>query len=53
MSGQYNIAGSENRLTEAGKPSPMAMAQAIVDLPVPLGPIIMLRSGPGANSIEV
>jgi hypothetical protein len=28
----------------------MAMAQAIVLLPVPFGPIIMLRAGPGRNS---
>ena len=39
--------------TEAGNPSPIAMAQAMVDFPVPFGPIIMLRSGPGKNSTEV
>lgn len=41
---------SERARTFVGKPSPMAMAQAIVLLPVPFGPMIMLRAGPGRNS---
>ncbi|CAJ0760937.1 19047_t:CDS:2, partial [Entrophospora sp. SA101] len=34
------------------QPKPRAMAQTIVLLPVPLGPIIILRFGPGLNSTE-
>ena len=39
-----------SKRTFAGKPNPMAMAQAMVLLPVPFGPMIMLRAGPGRNS---
>lgn len=39
-----------SKRTLAGKPNPMAMAQAMVLLPVPFGPMIMLRAGPGRNS---
>ena len=39
-------------LTDGAPLRPMQSAQAIDDFPVPLGPKIMLRFGPGRNSTK-
>lgn len=39
-------------LTLGWYPNPRAMADTIVLFPVPFGPIIMLRFGPGLNSTK-
>ena len=52
LSAALQIPISAKLSTFGGKPSPMAMAAAMVLFPVPLGPRIMLRCGPGANSMK-
>lgn len=49
---QYIQAGVNACLTFGGKFNPRAIAQAILLLPVPLGPMIMFKYGPGLNSTK-
>jgi hypothetical protein len=49
VKGEKAVGNKEGKAYSRGKFSPRAIAHAILLFPVPLGPIIILRYGPGKN----
>lgn len=47
------ITNDEEELTPAGNPKPTTRQAESADLPAPLGPTIIFKSGPGENSTKL